>query len=99
MTVELLLLSLIGKLFIFLGMNFPPFSESRIDFVRRVWECDLCSGVYVYTFISLIMRVSLFNDIFYVPLISEAITGGIVSFVVHLISLGWREKFGIVVIG
>lgn len=99
MTVEFLLLSLIGKLFIYLGMNFPPFSESKIDFMRRVWECDLCAGVYTYTFLSLVMRVSLFNDIFYVPIISEAITGGIVAFVVHLISLGWKSKFEVVVIG
>jgi hypothetical protein len=99
MTVEFLLLSLIGKLFIFLGMNFPPFSESRIDFVRRVWTCDLCSGVYVYTLLSIVMRVSLFNELFYVPFVSEVITGGILAFVIHLISLGWKSKFEVVVIG
>lgn len=29
----------------------------------------------------------------YVPVISELVTGGMVSFVVHVFILGWKEKF------
>ena len=91
-----LLFLLIGKLLIYLGMKFPPLSESRFEFVKRLWECQECSGVWVYTFLSFVMGEVLFVEYFYFPFVSELITGGISSFIVHLISLGWREKFTVV---
>jgi hypothetical protein len=98
-TVYFLLFLAIGKLLIYLGMKFPPLAESRFEFIRRQWECDLCCGVIVYSALSLIMGEALFGDHFYVPFISEGITGGIASFIVHLISMGYKEKFGVIVIG
>lgn len=91
-----LLFLLIGKLLIYLGMKFPPLSESRFEFVKRLWECDECSGVWVYTLLSFVMGEVLFVEYFYFPIVSELITGGISSFIVHLISIGWREKFTVV---
>lgn len=91
-----LLFLLIGKLLIYLGMKFPPLSESRFEFVKRLWECQECSGVWVYTFLSFVMGEVLFREFFYFPIASELITGGISSFIVHLISIGWREKFTVV---
>lgn len=40
----------------------------------------------------------LFSEIFYLPIASHIITGGITSFLVHLIYLGWKSKFDILVI-
>jgi hypothetical protein len=98
-TVYFLLFLAIGKLLIYLGMKFPPLAESRFEFIRRQWECDLCCGVIVYSALSLVMGEVLFSDRFYFPLVSEVITGGIASFLVHLISIGYKEKFGVIVIG
>jgi hypothetical protein len=40
----------------------------------------------------------LFRDFFYVPVISEVITGGISSFLVHIFVLGWQSKFEVLII-
>lgn len=90
-----LIFLLVGKLFIYLGMKFPPLSESRIDFIRRLFSCSECLGVWCYTILSFILGEHLFGDIFYVPFLSELATGGIVAIFVHLVDIGWREKFTI----
>jgi hypothetical protein len=98
MTISYLLFMGIGRLMIYLGMKFPLFSESRYEFVRRLFECDECLGVWVYTILSGVMGVVLFKDMFYVPFASELVTGGITSFIMHLLSLGWSQKFGVIII-
>lgn len=98
MTIEFLLYLLIGRVLIYLGMKFPPLSESKISLVKRVWECDLCSGVWVFSFLSAVMGEVLFRDVFYFPFVSQLITGGISAIVVHIFVIGWHEKFSVVVI-
>lgn len=90
---------LVGYLFVWLGMKFPPLSESKIVIVKRIWTCSLCSGVWVYTFLSYVMGEHLFGDLFYLPFISELATGGIVSFGVYLMEIGFRERFQVIEIG
>lgn len=90
---------LVGYLFVWLGMKFPPLSESKIVIVKRIWTCSLCSGVWVYTFLSYVMGEHLFGDLFYLPFISELATGGIISFLVFLIEIGFRERFQVIEIG
>ena len=98
MSISFLVFLAIGKLFIYLGMHFPPLAESRFDFVKRLWTCDLCAGVWCYSFLSLVMGEIIFRDVFYVPGVSELATGGLVGFLVHLITLGWKSKFEVIVI-
>lgn len=98
MTVSYLLFMGIGKAMIYLGMKFPLFSESRYEFVRRLFECDLCLGVWIYTILSFVMGVVLFRDLFYVLFVSELITGGITSIIMHLLGLGWSAKFSTIII-
>lgn len=96
MSVEFILLLLIGRLFIMLGMIFPPFSESRFSFVRQVWKCDLCAGVYVFTFLSFVMKETILETYFYFPLIAELVTGCVASFLVHVFVIGWKSKFEVI---
>ena len=98
MTIEFLVYLLIGEIFIFLGMKFPPFSESRFDFVKRLWTCSLCAGTWVFTFLSFALGQVLFRELFYVPVISELATGGLVAFIAHLVELGWKSKFEVIII-
>jgi hypothetical protein len=97
-SITYLLYLAIGRLFIYLGMKFPPLANSRFDFVKQLFSCDLCLGVWIFTGLSFVMGEVLFRDFFYVPVISEVITGGISSFLVHIFVLGWQSKFEVLII-
>lgn len=98
MSLSFLVFLVIGQLFVYLGMKFPPLAESRFSFVKRLWTCSLCSGVWVWTFLSFVMGEVLFREIFYVPFVSELATGGLVGFLMHIFILGWKSKFEVIVI-
>lgn len=99
MTGLFLLYAIIGKLLIYLGQKFPPLAESRFKFVRNLFACDLCLGCWIYTILAAFLSVRLLQDVyFYVPVVTEVITGCATSFLVHLISIGWQEKFNTIVI-
>ena len=94
-----LLMVVVGRLLIYLAQHFPPLSESRFEFVRRLVSCDLCLGVWVFTGCSWGFATYLFSDIIpHVPVLSELVTGSVTSFLAHLLVLGWKEKFTIVVV-
>lgn len=87
----------IGKLLIFFGNKFVE--DNQINgFIGRLMRCGLCWGFWVYTLLSLLLGEVLFLDFFYVRGLSELITGAFVSFFVHLISLGWRAQFEIIIV-
>lgn len=84
----------VGKVLIYLWMIFPLPPMGKI--IDKLHMCDLCSGVHIYALLSFILGIYLFP--FYVPIVSEYITGGVVSFIVHIFSIGWEEKFSTTVI-
>lgn len=89
MSVEFLVYVVVGKLLIFIGQKFL----GNVSFLDELVSCDLCVGVWVYTILSGLFQIRLLEDVyFYVPLVSEFITGCVVSYLVHLISIGFREK-------
>ena len=100
----------LGKLFIFLIQKSPYmkfiigfFKGRSKEFLEELFGCDLCLGVWVYFFLALLFQYANVDvnilDIPNAPIISAIITGAITSFVVHLISLGWRDKFSTFEIG
>jgi hypothetical protein len=94
--IEWLSFVVVGKLFIFLGQSIPlPQKIEKIELLRYWHGCDLCFGVWVYAGLSYIwdMNILRFLSVPYVSIVSEFITGGIISFVVHIFSIGWRDKF------
>lgn len=81
MTIQFLVMVLVGKLLIFLGQK-----------VTKI-QCDLCLGVWIYAGLSGLFQIRLLEDVYwYVPLVSELITGCVISYLVHLLSIGFREK-------
>lgn len=100
----------LGKLFIFLIQKSPYmkfiigfFKGRSRSFLEELFGCDLCLGFWVYLTLALLFQYANVNvnilDIPYAPIISAIITGAITSFVVHLISIGWRDKFSTFEIG
>jgi hypothetical protein len=95
---------LVGKLLIWLIQIFPPlhwFIERRKGLFRKYLEelfgCDLCLGTWVYFFLALVMQETILTldyNIFTV-IFSYFLTGVISAFVMHLITIGWRDKFSV----
>lgn len=87
---------LVGKLLIYLWQQFPlPTRLENIPSIHKLHFCDLCSGVWLYGLLSFFMGVSLLTllGFSYTPVVSELVTGGAVSFIVHIFSIGWKDKF------
>lgn len=95
MSSSFLVFVLVGKVLIFLGDKFAR-ANDLTGFMGRLLTCGLCSGTWAYTILSLLLGERLFVEYFYVPLLSEIVTGGITSILVHLIHEGWKSQFEII---
>lgn len=92
---------LLGRMIIWSFQQFPLpkfLDENRI--VRKLHECDFCSGVWGYGIFSYLMQLELLGPLGfqYVPVFSELVTGVTISFMVHIFVLGWKTRFEVVVI-
>jgi hypothetical protein len=82
-------------------MQFPlPKRIEEIKTIKYLHECDLCLGFWIFTFLAFIFDVDLLYAVgeIHLPMVGEAIVGGITSFLLHIFSIGWREKFHTVII-
>lgn len=93
--VELFGIAVAGKLVLYLVGHLPATAEMKYEFWKKLFTCDLCLGVWVFFSLCGFYRYEFISEFagIYIPLVSEFLTGAIVSFVVHLISLGWKFKF------
>lgn len=102
---QIVIFALIGRLIIFLLQKFPKdrlpligklFGDGK--FLNELFSCDLCLGFWIYAGLSFIINVDLTTEYFYVPVLSEFITGAVISFIMHLISAGWDANYRNIVI-
>jgi len=96
-----ILFLIIGKIIIHIFMKFElPKSIKRFTWFVQLHDCDLCSGTWIYIVLSLFMGVDLLSLLLfeYVPVISEIVTGIVISWVVHIFSLGWKAKYEVIVV-
>lgn len=92
---------ILGRLLIYLWQEFPlPEFLQKYKSIEKLHSCDLCSGVWVYGALSFVMTLDLLRVLgfWYVPLVSELITGASASFLTHLLRLGWNARFHVEVI-
>lgn len=100
---ELLVYLLIGKLIIFSLQKFPfskifpgLFREGR--FLEQLFSCDFCLGFWVYTGLAFLFEMNFLYEYFDTVFIREVLTGVTASFVMHLLSIGWNDKFGTILV-
>lgn len=87
---------LVGRVLIYLWFQFPlPRPIEKFKSIAKLHTCDLCAGVWIYGILSFFMGLSLLQVLGfeYVPVLNEVVTGGVVSFLVHIFTIGWKEKF------
>lgn len=91
----------VGRIIIEVWMKFqlPKFLK-KSDWFVKLHECDLCSGCWIYTLLSLFMGVDLLQvaGFGYIPVVSAIITGIVTSWMVHIFLIGWKEKYQVVVV-
>lgn len=104
--IKIVIFALLGKLTIYLAQNFPFVSFPLIGkywkekrFLGKLFACDLCLGVWVYTLTAIPIKVNLFEEFGYMPIVFEFFTGAAMSFIMHLLTIGWRDKFSVIQIG
>jgi len=82
-------------------MQFPlPKKLEENKLVAKLHSCDFCSGVWVYAILSYFMQLELLEPLGfnYVSILSELITGIVMSFIVHIFIIGWKARFEVTVI-
>jgi len=95
---EILILGAVGKVLIYLIQKFPLFRNTKWKFLNDLVACQLCLGFWVFSFLAMALQVYLFSDLFYFPVVSGIITGAVMTFIVHLLTLGWHEKFDRIIV-
>jgi hypothetical protein len=86
-----LLFALLGKLLIYLTQQFPPIQKIKAEFFQKLFECDLCLGVWIYFALSFVLKSDIFD--LSIPILGEFLTGAVTSFLVHVFSVGYKSKF------
>lgn len=76
----------------FLARKAPYFKRGIL---MNLFDCELCLGVWVYSLLSLVFGLYLPNSMVYIPVLSEFISGAVLSVTMWLLTDGWNSKFRI----
>lgn len=87
---QFVIVLLVGKLVMYLARKAPYFKGG---FLKALFDCELCLGVWVYSSLALLMDVHLPQSLPYVPIFSEFFAGSVLSFAMWLLTEGWNAKF------
>ena len=87
-----------GKLLIFLFQKvfFDNYPSSRENFLTKLLSCGLCFGFWIYFALAFVFKIDIL-EIEYI-IIAEFLSAAVTTFVVWLISLGWKSRFQEIVI-
>lgn len=95
MILKYLIYSIAGGFCIFFLRKFP-FTDRLV--VRGFGGCNLCLGVWVYSFLAFVFDVNVFQEYFYVAALSELLTGAITSFIADIVVDGWKSKYSVTLV-
>lgn len=92
---------LLGKIIIHIWQQFHlPKAMKKSEWWTKLHDCDLCSGVWIFTVLSFFMDIGILEVAGFgnIPIFDSIITGIVVSWLVHIFTLGWKAKYEVVVI-
>lgn len=94
--IEFLQFAFTGRLFIFFARKFPPLRDTmgKREFSKELFECDLCIGFWTYLVLAPFFKIKIRDN----KIINNTVLAMLTSFIVFLISEGWRANFETVVI-
>jgi len=92
----LLLYAGTGRIVIFFSRKFLLNRVIKQGYFRELLECDLCLGFWVYALVSYLCDVNLVS--FLPVVISQALTGMIMSFIMRLVVAGWNAEFSNIIV-
>jgi hypothetical protein len=95
---------MIGKVCMYFLQTFPltykiaDEIDKRIhyEFLGKLVRCNLCLGVWVYSF--WVFGLQMYPN-WYIPVVSEFTIGALASFIMFVFELGWQERFTVINIG
>jgi hypothetical protein len=96
MLLDWFVFAVVGRLLVFLGQKFPlPQALAKYEKIKELHACPLCLGVWIYSALAYFMGMDFLADMgfWYIPVISEVVTGGAISFVVFIFGIGWKDYF------
>lgn len=95
---EILLLIAVGRVLIYLWSQFPLPEWVDNSKFGKLHHCTQCAGVWIYSILFILFRVDLLAMLGLSNVTGGAIIGGfiggaIISFVMSLLEIGFRERF------
>ena len=100
MTKEFVIYLFIGRLIIWTLQNFPLARLPSVGVLfsgdgglAKLVECDFCLGFWVYFGLAFAFKIDLLD--YHIAIVSEAITGLLSSFMMHIFMIGLKEKFSV----
>lgn len=86
----------LGKLVITLWQAFHlPKWLTKFEFLTKLHECGLCSGVWIFTLLAFLMNIDIVNSWFELDvfIVGKILTGMLTSWLVHIFSVGFKEMY------
>ena len=98
MTAGFLFFLVVGRVLIFVGQKFASQNNIKIKFLHKLFSCNLCLGIWVYTIMSFLTGYHVFEDLRYMPVFAELATGCLASVFAFYLERGYRSVHEVIVV-
>lgn len=94
--IDWLVFAAVGRVLVFVWQKFQlPFKN---EWLEKLHNCDLCSGVWIYGVLAMGFNVDIFADFFKPSIIGEVSTAILTSYLVWVFVAGWKSQHEVIVI-
>jgi hypothetical protein len=97
---DVLFLIALGRVLIYLWMEFPLPEWVDNSKFGKLHICRLCSGFWIYSFLFVVFGVDILEVLGFsrVFVLGGILSGGAITYLMDLLEIGFREKFMSIVI-